>query len=115
MACQHRAGHRGGESIKNPGRTGLNGLLPSQGSPPHYLNRLPGLRYSWAAGTFPAPACDDLATAAVCVEPLDFDAVGLAFLAVRLPPYPSSPLLDRTKSEIRGAISARKRDPLNTP
>jgi hypothetical protein len=71
--------------------------------------------YSLTVDTSAASAGAEATFSAVDIEPLGFDGAGLAVLATGMRLRPSSPLLERTKSAIRGAISARKREPLNTP
>jgi hypothetical protein len=102
--------------MKNPDRTGLAGPSRSRRrgcGPP----RKPawGLPYSLTAETSAACARAVVWLAGAGVEPLELEATRLTFLVARLPPCPFPALLDSTKSAIRGAISERKRDPLNTP
>ena len=100
---------------KTPAGRALPAPLPAQREavPPPY-NLLLAAPY-FCAGDNPAASAALASPAAdACIEPLDFDAE-LPFLGARLSPRAAWPLLDRTKSAIRGAISERKRDPLNTP
>src|ERR1019366_1115300 len=78
-------------------------------------NRVAAPGYSLTADASSGSATPDAAVMLARVDPLGFAAARGAFSAARSPPSLSSPLLDSTKSAIRGAISARKRDPLNTP
>src|SRR5262245_29700619 len=98
MTYRHRRRRRGDESGKNPRRTGLGGISAAKKG-----NR-EARRYSLAARAGAGGRGSLLAT-----------TVGLLLIG-RRPALRALPILfDSTKSAMRGTISARKREPLNTP
>ena len=90
--------------MKSPARTRVAANLPRQhrAAKPSLVVRG---RWRYSPATF---------TGAASAEPLFASSMGL-LLGARLAALRAAELFDNTKSEMRGTISDRNREPLNTP